>query len=73
MPVVQILLMGATFIGLGVLLLRKDNESVELAGAAGAAVYVQYLQCPLEQLRQSFPRGAESLGSDLDRLLQKAQ
>ena len=37
MPVVQILLMGATFIGLGVLLLRKDNESVELAGAVGAA------------------------------------
>ena len=37
MPVVQILLIGATFIGLGVLLLRKDNESVELAGAVGAA------------------------------------
>ena len=34
MPMVQILTIGLTFIGLGVILLRKDNESVELAGGA---------------------------------------
>ncbi|MBR3839547.1 MAG: flagellar biosynthesis protein FlhA [Erysipelotrichales bacterium] len=37
MPLAQILMIGGTFIALGVVLLRKDNESVELAAAAAGA------------------------------------